>query len=75
MIDPTFMEAVEWTDRMAMLLPRIQPIKINREEDWKAWARHVLQSAEISRHNPPNPEAFSDWREWASRFNETVPTL
>lgn len=75
MIDPTFMEAVEWTDRMALLLPGIQTIKIDREEDWRAWARHVLQSTSISQYNPPNPDFFLSWREWAYRFNEAVPTL
>lgn len=73
MIDPTFMSAVEWTDRMAMLLPQILPLKINQDEDWRAWAMHVLQSPDISRYNPPNPEPFAHWREWAYRFNQTVP--
>lgn len=71
MIDPIGMNAVEWTDRMTPLLP-ILPLKINREQDWRVWARHVLQSPSISRYNPPNPEFFSDWREWADRFNQTV---
>lgn len=73
MIDPTFMTAIEWTDRMSLLLPDIQPVRIDREEDWQVWARHVLQSATVSRYNPPNPEAFSDFREWAYRFNQVVP--
>lgn len=73
MIDPTFMTAVEWTDRMSLLLPGIQPVRIDRDQDWRAWAMHVLQSAAISRYNPPNPETFSDFREWAYRFNQVVP--
>lgn len=75
MIDPTFMTAVEWTDRMSLLLPDIYPLKIEEEREWKVWARHVLQSSQISQHNPPQPDLFADWREWASRFNQTVPTL
>lgn len=73
MIDPTSMEPVEWTDRMALLLPTVQPLRIARGEDWRAWARHVLQSPTISQYNPPNPDFFEDWRSWAYRFNETVP--
>ena len=69
------MTAVEWTDRMALLLQNIHPLKIDREQDWRAWARHVIQSAAISQYNPPNPDFFEDWQEWAHRFNETVPTL
>lgn len=72
MIDPIGMTAVEWTDRMAILLP-VTTMKINREQDWRVWARHVLQATEISRYNPPQPDAFDDWTEWARRFNQTVP--
>lgn len=75
MIDPNFMTAIEWTDRMALLLPSIQPLRLDRDEDWRAWATHVLQSPEISKYNPPNPEIFQEFREWASRFNQMVPTL
>lgn len=75
MINPTGMTAVEWTDRMAQLLPNITPLKISREEEWGKWAFHVVQTSEISKYNPPNPDLFSDWREWAYRFNQMVPTL
>lgn len=74
MIDPTLMTAIEWTDRMAQQLPDLLPVKLNREEDWKAWAWHVLQSPTISGRNPPNPASFTDWREWAYRFNNAVFT-
>ncbi len=74
MIDPTFMNAIEWTDRMAPLLPEVLPLRIDREQDWRAWARHVSQSARISKFNPPNPDTFADFREWAYRFNNTVFT-
>lgn len=73
MIDPTGMTAIEWTDRMSQLLPNILPVKIHREEEWRDWANHVCQAASISRYNPPNPAQFADWREWADRFNDTVP--
>lgn len=74
MIDPTQMGVIEWTDRMAQLLPDVLPVKLYREVDWKAWAWHVVQSATISQRNPPNPEQFGDWREWAYRFNNAVFT-
>ena len=74
MIDPTLMSAVEWTDRMSQLLPDVLPVKIDRDQDWRAWGWHVLQSSTISKFNPPNPEQFSDWRDWAYRFNNAVFT-
>lgn len=74
MIDPIGMSAVEWTDRMNQLLPGdILPLRIDRPQDWRAWARHVIQSPRLSRYNPPNPDQFSNWAEWAQRFNQSVP--
>lgn len=72
MIQPIGMTAVEWTDRMALLLP-VNPLKIERDRDWRAWARHVIQSPLISKYNPPNPDLFGDWVSWAERFNQLVP--
>lgn len=74
MINPIGMTAVEWTDQMALLL-RVSTMRIDREEDWRVWARHVLQSSAISRYNPPQPDQFDDWKEWADRFNQTVPVV
>lgn len=72
MINPEGMTAVEWTDRMSLLLPEVLVMKINRDDEWKAWARHVLQSPRVSRYNPPNPDSYEDWKLWADRFNQTV---
>lgn len=71
MIDPRGMTPIEWTDRMALLL-RVQPLKLSRNEDWRAWARHVKQDPSIARHNPPDPDFF-EFEDWAFRFNQVVP--
>jgi hypothetical protein len=71
-IDPRGLTATEWCDYMADELT-VLPMKIARDEDWRDWARHVIQDPSIARHNPPNPEFFEDWQEWAFRFNESVP--
>lgn len=73
MINPAGMTAIEWTDRMALLLPEVTAMKIFHETDWRAWARHVLQSPRVARFNPPNPDYFDNWRVWADRFNQVVP--
>lgn len=72
MINPINMTAVEWTSQMTLIL-NVLPMKLDRDEDWKEWARHVIQSSNISQYNPPSPESFDDWREWAMRFNQAVP--
>jgi acetyl-CoA carboxylase carboxyltransferase component len=72
MINPDGMTAIEWTDQMSSYLPSVLPMKINSENEWREWARHVLSFPEIARFTPPDPGQFTDWREWADRFNETV---
>lgn len=71
MIDPRFLDVLEWTDRMALLLP-FPVFKLGEENRWRDWARYVQSFPQISIFNPPVPDYFEDWREWATRFNQTV---
>lgn len=71
MIDPRYMDVVEWTDRVAATLP----FPVNRlfdEVDWREWARNLIQYPSVSRFNPPDPEHFVAWQQWAERFNQVV---
>lgn len=74
MIDPRFMGVVEWTDMMASTLP-FPPYRLLDPDDWRQWARNLIQYPQISVFNPPDPEQFEDWRMWAERFNQTVETI
>lgn len=74
MINPIGMEVIEWTDRMATFLP-VTTYKLEDPDHWQDWARHVVQSSTVSIYNPPQPAEFSDWRDWAERFIQTVPDL
>ena len=71
MIDPRFMDVVEWTDRMAMDLPFVSERLLDADE-WRSWARNVIRYPQISIFNPPDPDFFEDWRKWAERFNQIV---
>lgn len=73
MIDPIGMTAVDWCNRMALLLPVIVPMRVESDDQWKDWARHVIQHPTISKYNPPIPDGFEEWSLWAMRFNQTVP--
>lgn len=77
MIDPRGYTVTEWTDYMADTLDAygVLTFRLDDETEWKRWARHVVQSPQISKFNPPDPEAFSDWVEWAIRFNDVVPLV
>jgi hypothetical protein len=42
----------------------------DREDDWQNWAAGLLANSEIAAVGVPNAYEFSDWRDWATRFNE-----
>lgn len=71
-IDPRFMaDAIEWTDRMIPTLDQdIQMGRLFSNDDWQTWAAGLLSFNKFARLAIPNPYQFSDWKEWAMRFNE-----
>jgi hypothetical protein len=71
MIDPRYMNVFEWTDRMAEILS-FPVFRFFDPEDWRAWARNLIQYPQISVFNPPDPDQFNDWELWAERFNQVV---
>lgn len=72
-IDPRGLSVTEWTDFMTDELTGFStPPRLDRPEDWRGWALVVCQSPRIAVFNPPNPIEYTDWREWADRFNSAV---
>lgn len=72
-IDPRGLSVIEWTDYMNdELIGYSQPPRLDDPDEWRAWALIVSQSPRIAAFNPPNPAQFTDWAEWAERFNQVV---
>lgn len=72
-INPQGMEARDWCDRMVLELDRFGTIPIiMTNEQWKLWANEVIQLEEISFFNPPSPDGYDDFEEWALDFNDSV---
>jgi hypothetical protein len=72
-IDPRGMNVTQWTDFMTQnLIGYSQPPRLDVPSEWQIWALAVVQSPRIASSNPPNPLEFTDWRQWADRFNQTV---
>jgi hypothetical protein len=72
-IDPRGLDVIDWTDSMTLqLIGYSTPPRLDDEDYWQAWALVVVQSPRIAQFNPPNPFTFTDWREWAMRFNQSV---
>jgi hypothetical protein len=71
-INPVGMTVRGWCDQMTIILESSGPVPQLTRDDWKAWARHVIQLPKITTRQPPDPGSFEDWRAWAQRFNEVI---
>lgn len=68
------MEVREWCDAVSHTLNRYGPIPVLQDpKEWKQWAFVVTQLPLVEKRIPPGPRNFTDWRDWAIRFNEAVP--
>lgn len=69
MILPVNIDVVSWADAMTVTLSRYGSVGVLRDAaGWRSWARNVSQLPTISSQNPPNPDFFEDWQDWAARF-------
>ena len=76
MIDPRgCRDVIQWADFIVLPLAKIgvTPRQLDLEHEWQDWAYDIVQSQELEKEVPPDPRFFSDWVEWAERFNQTVP--
>jgi hypothetical protein len=72
-IHPRGMSPRDWCDRMVLELDRFGTIPvIMADEEWKQWGREVIQLSEISIFDPPAPDFYEDFEEWAIDFNDAV---
>lgn len=68
-VNPVYMDAVEWTSAMTPALERFGNLaRIDREDDWRHWGLVLLNNAGTSGNIVPNPYLFDDWRTWAQRL-------
>lgn len=74
-VDPRILDTFEeWVNATELSLRKLTILTpIPADENWKRWAYEVIQDPALEQYRPPDPTAFDDWREWATRFNETVP--
>jgi hypothetical protein len=71
MIIPTpYTDFKTWTDNLFIDYPVSFQVTDVSEENWQEVARNIILIPAISVTNPPHPEDYPDWREWASRLIE-----
>lgn len=75
-IDPHGFTAREWTDYMGSELESFGQLPIlHTDHEWREWASAVMLLPKLAAINPPDPYAFDDWRDWATRFNQLISPI
>jgi hypothetical protein len=65
---PTNLSLQDWADQIVLDLDSLGALsKLQDETHWQDWAAQFLMNATVGL-TPPDPYAFSDWREWAELF-------
>lgn len=73
-VDPRLTDTfIEWSDYMNPTLEEFGTVgRLLVEGDWKNWAAGVISLPGISALGPPSPYQFTDWKDWAFRFNDVL---
>jgi hypothetical protein len=74
MIDPRGLRnVIEWADFLTLPLNEIgiRPRRLDHEDDWVNWAFDLIQEPGLQ-DTVVDPRGFTDWQEWAQRFNQVV---
>jgi len=67
---PQGLQFVPWGSLAAEQLAEFGILAPVSEDTWKEWVYTLLMIPELD--FIPDPTAFTDWREWASRVLETL---
>ena len=71
MIIPVGISEGDWFDFTTFDLTGVGQLD-RYEGDWKACASSWLRNPNLTAKKAPRPEAFDNFQEWASRFNQAV---
>lgn len=73
MIDPRGMTVTDWCHQMVQnLAPIMNAPKLLDPKEWREWAMSVTSNPSIRKFQPPDPNFFEDWQDWAERFVQVV---
>lgn len=69
---PVGMRLLDWADQVCLDLDFSGPVgKLDFEENWQNWGAQFFNNASLGR-NIPNPYEFTDWKNWAERFCQSL---
>lgn len=69
MLDPWGMPMLAWADATALQLDQYGSVyRLDSEDDWRTWAAYVISLPTVNESDPPLPDDFASFRDWAQRF-------
>jgi hypothetical protein len=75
-VDPRGVPPMEWCDSTADNLASImQVMKVDSDDDWRRFGSYTLSTLRRRGAIVPDPEKFTDFEEWAMRFNQVISAL
>jgi len=75
-VDPRFITLSRWASETAWnLAPFATMPQLLDETKWQDWARYAVGVPAVNALQPPRPEGFSRWEDWADAFNQTIQLL
>ncbi len=70
--DPQGLDFNTWAARVTEQFASYGIPEPFNESRWKDWACSLFAANALTQKDIPSPQGFTDWRQWASRFLETV---
>lgn len=69
---PTGLALNDWADQVVLDLSSYGVFgRLGNANEWQNWAAQFLNNATIG-GNLPMPYQFTDWKDWAERFCQTL---
>jgi hypothetical protein len=75
-IDPRGHDVHRWTSETGRNLAKYGTVtKLVNPDAWQQWAANAIMLPAVAAINPPRPERFGTWQEWAFAFNLALFSL
>jgi hypothetical protein len=70
--DPTNMELRNWADAVIYVTSQYTNMAPLDGEQWQDWGVTFFNNPQLGALHPPNPYAFTDWKEWAVALTQAL---
>jgi hypothetical protein len=72
MVDPYSTEFGRWAADLTEQLASYNPPSPVSEDEWRGWARAIVDLPEIAELGVQNPALFASWQDWASTLLQVL---